>query len=145
MIGEFLYGLTIKEQISAPVIQRWRDSNGAIANLTQINIDFAPVPVGMVLAPRQLANHSVPNAGVVVTGANWTVYAGNNFIGSLAEFSNWGGPAGQKRWSSPIDGVLLFPGERLRLSGYFDLIGVANEIGGTYWGLLFPQGTLQMR
>lgn len=146
MIGEFLYGLSPMEAVSAPVMQRRHQfiDSGAIVAVSIAN-DHETVPLDKIAIVKNICIEGI--GGAAQNTISWTctiIDASGNNLGlvffkvpdhalALLDGHTWTGE------------LILFPGEHIRARATFSAGGVANQVQSSVHMFYLPKGTLQLR
>lgn len=142
MIGEFLYGLTPQEAVSAPVLQPASDRRNQAGQALAIISFVWEVPFDKVLLLTNLDyNANSGGTGSINTALTHVLDPAQNILytphindgSGLIQFSlavNFGTP------------VILMPKELLTMQVFFS-DAVNNSFIAAWHGILLPKGTLQ--
>lgn len=144
MLGEFLYQLTTKDAITAPVLQRVIQRGGDTQALATVPVVLPVVPHEMMFVVRNLSLIGIAGAAQTVSRLEWNILAdGANDLGAIGVSTP--NPAVATWGFSEFKEFILMPGESLRARGFFNAGAAANTISATAIGMFLPKGTMQFR
>ena len=144
MIGEFLYTLTPKDALTAPVIQRATFTSTSALAAASITIDSLPIPGEMIgLLTYVSAGFS---AGAAQTATQAVIRLrttdGNEPLRITEAVID---PAGQFGSIDRLLKIIMMPGEFVRFQGVFSAGAAVNTFRASAHILLMPKGNLQLR
>ena len=143
MLGDFLYALTVKDQITQPVLQRRLDTTRAQLANAIVVVDGPEVPLDRWARLSHISVDFVSGAAQTISSYDAFIVdsAGNEqttlmraYFPAIANFADW----------DHLD-VLLGPGERLRARGFFNAGAAVNTGNLDAVMMLLPKGNLQLR
>lgn len=144
MIGDLLYGLTEKEGVSAPVLQRHTEGNASSVAATAIVIATAAVPVGIAWNVRHLYVRAAPGAAQTVVDVFTRQYANDGLdeIIGIVTSEMYAGIGNNRWWHGEVD-LWLLQDELLVATANFSASAAANRLELQCFGWRVPVGTLQ--
>jgi len=145
MLGEFLYGLTPKDAITQPVLQRRLEFTFASAAALLVSAQGPIVPQDKVFLVQHIAVSANAGAGQLTVDTSVSVVDSVSGATVVAVIPPTPQTASRLSGQAVQVEFLLMPGERLQAAGDFNLAGVANGLGLHVIGLYLPKGNLQLR
>lgn len=147
MIGEQLYGLNLKEAVSAPVIGRPLMSQTVVlANATVQTTDLMIVPDDQILLLQDFCFVAQGGGGQTVTTMVLRIWADTNLVVPVHFLENTAGLAVASRTiARSLSNCLVMPGELVHAIATFNAGVAANTIVVSLIGLMLPRGNLQFR
>jgi hypothetical protein len=144
MIGEYLYQLTTKDAITAPVLQRKHKQTTASVGSVSVSATDDVTPNDKVLVVTNVSAEAI--SGAAQTSGDVRVVLEDDVGNSLGTIGRQTG-APLAVFSLALTGLalVLFPGERLRATGTYNAGAAANTTSITVHGFFLPKGNLQLR
>jgi hypothetical protein len=144
MIGEYLYQLTTKDAITAPVLQRKHKQTTASSGSVSVSATDDVTPNDKVLVVTNVSAEAI--SGAAQTSGDVRVVLEDDVGNSLGTIGRQTG-APLAVFSLALTGLalVLFPGERLRATGTYNAGAAANTTSITVHGFFLPKGNLQLR
>lgn len=148
MFGDFLYALTAKDAISAPVLQRQleRAIGAGVASVTA-TVQSQPTPGDKVCYVSNMTFQAAPGAAQTCQRLTATVIdSAGATIAVLCVFNpNPAIAAAVTVGHSFACDLLLFPGELIQLAGTFNAGANQNAVYLDLHKIHIPKGNLQLR
>jgi hypothetical protein len=144
MIGEYLYQLTTKDAITAPILQRKHKQTTAAVGSVSVSATDDVTPNDKVLVVTNVSAEAI--SGAAQTSGDVRVVLEDDVGNSLGTIGRQTG-APLAVFSLALTGLalVLFPGERLRATGTYNAGAAANTTSITVHGFFLPKGNLQLR
>lgn len=148
MLGGFLYSLTAKDAISAPVLQRQLErAIGTAVAAPTVTVQSQPTPGDKVCYISNMTFQGQPGAAQTCQRLTATVIDSSGAtIAVLCVFNpNPAIAAAINVGHSFACDLLLFPGELVQLAGTFNAGAAANQVFLDLHKIHIPKGNLQLR
>jgi len=145
MLGEFLYGLTQKDAITQPVLQRRIEFTFASTAALLVSVQGPIVPQDKAFLVQHVTVSANAGAGQLTVDTSVSILDSVSGATVVAVIPPTPQTASRLSGQAMQVEFLLMPGERLQAAGDFNLAGVANGVGLHVIGIYLPKGNLQLR
>jgi len=145
VIGDVLYGLTPKELVSAPVIQRFAQRGSNLLAAVSVSGAIAQVPGDMILRLTDFSIIADGGAAQTVTGLAVSVMADDTFVTvvhTLLEELDLAALSVTRRFQCD---VMMMPDEVILAIANYSAAVAANGLRLSALGYMLPRGNTQFR
>lgn len=146
MLGEFLYGLSLKDVQTQPVLQRRVFYQTATVAAAAFNIFEPALPNDKAMVLQSLLVAGVGGGAQTVLDADLRIMDASGVAVLVQLIAKMTGTAANRRELYANDlNLLVMPNERVAATINFSAAAIANTYEFSGHGIMIPRGNLQLR